>query len=168
MMYLMSYDLYHMSYLMSYIIWSHGFGLCLVFRTYDLMTRVDALYLPSTGHLLRILIPLEEPPHLTADLGLDLSIGSLVARLNDAWWANLRFAFGIWFECGLTVYLISGSWFQFMLVLWFWQFVCDIWQLVSGNWFLVLSWSISSLGSTWVHLYPLVSSRIHYGSFGYT
>ena len=67
MMYLMSYDLYHMSYLMSYIIWSHGFGLCLVFRTYDLMTRVDALYLPSTGHLLRILIPLEEPPHLTAD-----------------------------------------------------------------------------------------------------
>ena len=32
------------------------------------MTRVDALYLPSTGHLLRILIPLEEPPHLTADL----------------------------------------------------------------------------------------------------
>ena len=32
---------------MSYIIWSHGFGLCLVFRTYDLMTRVDALYLPS-------------------------------------------------------------------------------------------------------------------------
>ena len=63
----MSYDLYHMSYLMSYIIWSHGFGLCLVFRTYDLMTRVDALYLPSTGHLLRILIPLEEPPHLTAD-----------------------------------------------------------------------------------------------------
>jgi hypothetical protein len=26
------------------------------------------LYLPSTGHLLRILIPLEEPPHLTADL----------------------------------------------------------------------------------------------------
>ena len=68
MMYLMSYDLYHMSYLMSYIIWSHGFGLCLVFRTYDLMTRVDALYLPSTGHLLRILIPLEEPPHLTADL----------------------------------------------------------------------------------------------------
>ena len=69
MMYLMSYDLYHMSYLMSYIIWSHGFGLCLVFRTYDLMTRVDALYLPSTGHLLRILIPLEEPPHLTADKG---------------------------------------------------------------------------------------------------
>ena len=68
MMYLMSYDLYHMSYLMSYIIWSHGFGLCLVFRTYDLMTRVDALYLPSTGHLLRILIPLEEPPHLTADI----------------------------------------------------------------------------------------------------
>ena len=68
MMYLMSYDLYHMSYLMSYIIWSHGFGLCLVFRTYDLMTRVDALYLPSTGHLLRILIPLEEPPHLTADM----------------------------------------------------------------------------------------------------
>ena len=63
----MSYDLYHMSYLMSYIIWSHGFGVCLVFRTYDLMTRVDALYLPSTGHLLRILIPLEEPPHLTAD-----------------------------------------------------------------------------------------------------
>ena len=52
MMYLMSYDLYHMSYLMSYIIWSHGFGLCLVFRTYDLMTRVDALYLPSTGHLI--------------------------------------------------------------------------------------------------------------------
>ena len=67
MMYLMSYDLYHMSYLMSYIIWSHGFGLCLVFRTYDLMTRVDALYLLSTGHLLRIRIPLEEPPHLTAD-----------------------------------------------------------------------------------------------------
>ena len=67
MMYLMSYDLYHMSYLMSYIIWSRGFGLCLVFRTYDLMTRVDALYLPSSGHLLRILIPLEEPPHLTAD-----------------------------------------------------------------------------------------------------
>ena len=54
MMYLMSYDLYPMSYLMSYIIWSHGFGLCLVFKTYGLMTRVDALYLPSTGHLLRI------------------------------------------------------------------------------------------------------------------
>ena len=63
----MSYVLYHMTYLMSYIKWSHGFGICLVFRTYDLMTRVDALYLPSTGHLLRILIPLEEPPHLTAD-----------------------------------------------------------------------------------------------------
>ena len=31
------------------------------------MTRVDALSLLSTGHLLRILIPLEEPPHLTAD-----------------------------------------------------------------------------------------------------
>ena len=31
------------------------------------MTRVDALCLLSTGHLLRILIPLEEPPHLTAD-----------------------------------------------------------------------------------------------------
>ena len=31
------------------------------------MTRVDALYLLLTGHLLRILIPLEEPPHLTAD-----------------------------------------------------------------------------------------------------
>ena len=72
-----------------------------------------------------------------------------VARLNNVWWANLRFDFGIWFECDLTVYLISGSWFQFMLVLWFWQFVCDAWQLVSGNWCLVLSWSISSLGSTW-------------------
>ena len=34
MMYLMSYDLYHMSYLVSYIIWSNGFGLCLVCRTY--------------------------------------------------------------------------------------------------------------------------------------
>ena len=67
MMYLMSYDLCHMSYLMSYIIWSHGFGLCLLFRTYNLVTRVDALYLLSTSHLLRILIPLEEPPHLTAD-----------------------------------------------------------------------------------------------------
>ena len=35
------------------------------------MTRVDALCLLSTGHLLRILIPLdhEEPPHLTADKG---------------------------------------------------------------------------------------------------
>ena len=32
------------------------------------MTRVDALCLLSTCHLLRILIPLEEPPHLTADL----------------------------------------------------------------------------------------------------
>ena len=32
------------------------------------MTRVDALYFLSTGHLLRILNPLEEPPHLTADL----------------------------------------------------------------------------------------------------
>ena len=32
------------------------------------MTRVDALYLLSRGHLLRILIPLEEPPHLTAGL----------------------------------------------------------------------------------------------------
>ena len=31
------------------------------------MTRVDALCLLSTGHLLRILISLEEPPHLTAD-----------------------------------------------------------------------------------------------------
>ena len=28
---------------------------------------VDALCLLSTGHILRILIPLEEPPHLTAD-----------------------------------------------------------------------------------------------------
>jgi hypothetical protein len=82
MMYLMSYDLYHMSYLMSYIIWSHGFGLCLVFRTYDLMTRVDALYLPSTGHLLRILIPLEEPPHLTADLI------HLLVRLPSELWAT--------------------------------------------------------------------------------
>ena len=64
MIYLMSYDLYLMSYLMSYVIWSHGFGSCLVFRTstYDLVTRVDALCLLSTGHLLRILIPLEEPP----------------------------------------------------------------------------------------------------------
>ena len=34
------------------------------------MTRVDALCLLSTGHLLRILIPLEEPPHLTADIPL--------------------------------------------------------------------------------------------------
>ena len=68
-MYLMSYDLYHMSYLMFYIIWSHGFGLCLVLglKTYDLVTRADALCLLSTGHLLRILIPLDEPPHLTAD-----------------------------------------------------------------------------------------------------
>ena len=35
MMFILSYDLYHMSYLMSYIyhIWSHGFGLCLAFRT---------------------------------------------------------------------------------------------------------------------------------------
>ena len=32
------------------------------------MTRVDALCLLSTGHLLRILIPLEEPPHLTEDI----------------------------------------------------------------------------------------------------
>ena len=32
------------------------------------MARGDALCLLSTGHLLRILIPLEEPPHLTADL----------------------------------------------------------------------------------------------------
>jgi len=29
------------------------------------VARVDALCLLSTGHLLRILIPLEEPPHLT-------------------------------------------------------------------------------------------------------
>ena len=29
----------------SYVIWSHGFGLCLVFKTwtYDLVTRVDVL-----------------------------------------------------------------------------------------------------------------------------
>ena len=52
-----------MSYLMCYIIWSHGFGLCL-----DLVTRVDSLHLLSIGHLLHILIPLEEPPHLTADV----------------------------------------------------------------------------------------------------
>ena len=62
----------HMSYLISYIIWSRGFGLCLVFRTwtYDLVTRVDALYLLSPGHLLCVLTPLEEPPHLTADIAV--------------------------------------------------------------------------------------------------
>ena len=76
-----------------------------------------------------------------------------VARLNNVWWANLRFDFGIWFECDLTVYLISGSWFQFMLVLWFWQ-------LVSGNWCLVLSCPISSLASTWTFALILGSSLI--------
>ena len=55
------------------------------------MTRVDALYLLSTGHLLRILIPFEEPPHLTADyimktlqiLGLDDSTKKTSTPINQ-------------------------------------------------------------------------------------
>ena len=45
MSYLMSYDLCLMSHLMSDVICSHGFGLCLAFgtKTCDFVTRVDAL-----------------------------------------------------------------------------------------------------------------------------
>ena len=69
MSYLMSYDLYLMSHLMSDVICSHGFGLCLAFgtKTCDFVTRVDALSWVDMSFL-RILIPFEEPPHLTADL----------------------------------------------------------------------------------------------------
>ena len=44
------------------------------------MIRVDALCLLSTGHLLRILIALEEPPHLTAGFG----IVCLCTLMNEA------------------------------------------------------------------------------------
>ena len=45
MSYLMSYDLCLMSHLMmSDITCSHGFGLCLAFRTCDPVARVDALF----------------------------------------------------------------------------------------------------------------------------
>ena len=76
MTYLMSYDLCLMSHLMSDVICSHGFGLCLAFgtKTCDFVTRtiVSMHCLGSTCHFLRILIPFEEPPHLTVEALSDI------------------------------------------------------------------------------------------------
>ena len=44
------------------------------------MICVDALYLLSTGHPLRILIPLEKPPHLTADIPVGRDVCCFACR----------------------------------------------------------------------------------------
>ena len=64
------------------------------------MTRVDALCLLSTGNLLRILIPLEEPPHLTADLSVVRSWSETNMRLSHVlctcvWFLCVIFLFGV-------------------------------------------------------------------------
>ena len=65
------------------------------------MTRVDALCLLSTGHLLRILIPLEEPPHLTADIilgqydSLGLYCPNVVGLKNHCKLRKTRAALGL-------------------------------------------------------------------------
>ena len=99
-------------------------------------------------------------------LGWYLAIGSLVARLNDAWWAKPSVCFWdmiwMWFDCVLDFrFLVSVYACTLVLATCIWYLAICIWQ-----WFLVLSWSISLLGSTcafcfdtWSFSYIPASSR---------
>ena len=90
-------------------------------------------------------------------------IGSLAARLNDVWWANLRFGFGISYVLSVVWLCTWSQVLGFTLYLYIWSGnLC----MVSGNLYLAMVSCIILVHQlTWFHLCNLFQYLVLYPTF---